>query len=300
MNKNSLLLLALSAGNLSSVFADNEKKSISGEDIIQHANVWVSDHALSLKHDDLCILANLLYVNCEFLDLESRLRSMIYTSQNQLAAILVCKPEDFSKIIELNASALKGIWEALLPQRENARSVGVQIDNYLKSECSSELKTIIDGLEKYTQAIVSQLIRQDQQKIENKVQECNATLKGQAEKTKEYIGILDAVLEHKNPYLQEGQDAAITDFNVISSVADSLFASCKLMNDATTVMKYMSLDVMHINRFVFQIFYKTLYERLKKENMLPMPLMFNAQKGKLCMEECNVNLPALVETPKKS
>jgi hypothetical protein len=225
---------------------------------------------------------------------------MLYVCQNQIASVFFYKTEEFLKTVESNAGILKAIREQIFPNRENAKAVGLQIENYIKTEGSAELKTIIEGLQKYTQAIVLQFIRQDQEKIQKTVQECNATLKEQAEKTKEYSGILDAVLEHKNPYLQEGQTAEIVDFNVVSSVGDSLFVSTKLMNDATTLIKSMSVEVLNINKFVFQIFYKTLYARLKKENMLPMPLIFNAQKGKLSVEEYNVNLPPLIEIPKKS
>ena len=58
----------------------------------------------------------------------------------------------------------------------------------------------------------------------------------------------------------------------------------------TNRVKQMSLDVFNISNFVTQVFYQAMYEKLQKDNRLPVLIMFN-EHGLIPYEERWQDLP---------
>ena len=184
----------------------------------------------------------------------------------------------------------KKLTEDFLPACNTARKTVLACKQALEQSTHHELKQTIAGYQQYMQTILAQFAKQDSPSIEKIIDDCKTSYGKNLEALNSYNDILQAIIDHKNPYLKEDQAVESVNLTVALSVAESALINLQdmIMN---TNPEQMSLDVLNISKFVSQVFYQAIYEHLKKENRLPILIMFN-EHGLIPTEERWQDLPA--------
>lgn len=198
-----------------------------------------------------------------------------------------------AKNIAMNTSAqLRELMEQLLPMRAYASKSWHSCMSEIEKSDYVMLKKIIVSYQQYSRAIIEQFIKQDRSSIENIISNCQKSLNGNLEKINQCNSLLQAILDHKNPYVKEDSNVDVIDMDVALAAADTALACMNEMTAMCSSVKSMSVDLLNINLIMNQIFYGTLYETLKKDKELPIALMFD-ENGLIAKENQDEVLPAV-------
>lgn len=263
------------------------------QDIYQHANVWVSKCFATLSSEDQNFVANIFHLDLQTLSNEIKLKNSIVFAHAQAGRInfLINAQEEEAKKVSLAcAIALKKLNEEFLPACNATRKAIAACKQTLEKSTNTELQQVIAGYQKYMQAILAQFAKQDSPTIETIIQDCKNSYSKNLEALNSYNDIFQAILEHRNPYLTKDQEPESVNLNVALSLAESALINLQDMIMNTNRVKQMSLDVLNISKFVTQVFYSAIYEKLQNDNKLPVLVMFNEQ-GLIPLEERWQDLP---------
>ena len=313
MKKNNFLLLSLlsifsaqplpidppQAVTVTKTDPEPEIELLKPQDIIGHAQVWLKQLP-ALESQETALLANFLYFSLLNFQHEAAIRNILNSLPINLARIIaeLSTAESEARTRAVNTAALlTTLKEELLPVRGySSKALQACLSEIEKSEYET-LKKIVTSLDQYGKAVVTQFIKQDKASIEKSIENGNSPLKDNLEKIKLCNSILKDILDHKNRYLKDGDNADLADIEVAFSVADQLLNSANGISLGALIIKQMAIDIFNIHTFIFKNFYQTFYESLQKNKKVnPFAIMFD-ENGLIATDGRDEDMPAVGNGP---
>lgn len=282
--KNSILLLLLASTILAADKKENsstsEEKKVSSIEIADHAKFWCKELP-DLTSEELQLLANLLYFDFLSNYYESSARRLLIAIHNYSILMnkqLVQSEEEAGKIALENAKQLRQLKEEVLPIRTYALLCCHGCIQAIEKSEFTTLKEIIINLQQYSKAVITQFIKQDKNTIEKIVETGYKALEAHVEKLSNYKTTLKNILDNENPYLKDGIDPDMANFEVSLALSDAVLASLNEITIPATVIKMMSCDVLSITSLISKAFYTALYDSTSESQKEELMVMFD-RKG---------------------
>lgn len=268
------------------------EQGMSGATIAHHAEFW-ADKLPPLSTQETHLLANFLYFS--YLNSRAESATRIALIMVHAHTILMNKQlathEQDAKTTALNAAnLLKEIKEELLPLRAYAGKAWLSCMQEIEKSSYTTLKTIVSNLQTYGKEVITQFIKQDQPSIQKLIQNSITALDTTLQNLQFCNGVLKSILDHKNPYLKEGDPEEVVNLDVTLGAADKILASLMETSLAFTDIKQMSVDMLNISQFIFHNFYAALCTKITGS----IPIMFD-ENGLIAPESIDEYLSPLLE-----
>lgn len=273
-----------------SLAQDQQPTRFTAATIAQHAQYWIQNLP-QLTMDEMVLLGNFLYFSLLQTSYESVARSALLMTHMQVIAMnkqLATNEQEARSVALTTSDLLKNIKEELLPLRAySSKSLQACLQAIEKS-CHENLKKVIVSLQTYGHAMITQFVEQDSQQINTHIKNLHDNLEGNVQKLTYYKEALQAILDHKNPYVKQGDNESMLNLDLSLSISDSTFACFHEICASAASVKKMSIDMLNISGLMFQLFYQAFYQQLSG----PTPIIFD-QNGPLAQSDYTEYLPSL-------
>src|ERR1700733_481178 len=247
-----------------------DEKAISAEKIVEHAKLW-RDQLPFLSENSTEVLANFLYFDYLASACEAAIRAAlinIHTQSIVMNKVLAVNKDDARKVAVYIMGQLKQIDEEILSAHSYSVKAWQACLNHIENCDDSDLKDIVMGFQEYGKAVLTQYIKQDKANIEKPLQEHCTIFESRIQKLTECNTALQAILDKKNPYVQEGADRDLADADVAIAAADTVLVNLNDLSLHAVAIKALTVDIININTFIFKTFYQVLSQELAENNEL--------------------------------